>query len=113
MNTNQLSLYLSAIFSNFRVFPAQKMEVTEELTPCLAVCCMCGINISPNPVHMCMPCLRTQVNITENLAKRVNMHQCRGCLKVGVSIDGWIDGLCVCVSICLYACISGSSYDFG
>jgi nonsense-mediated mRNA decay protein 3 len=27
-----------------------------------AICCMCGISIDPNPTHMCLQCLRTQVS---------------------------------------------------
>lgn len=30
-------------------------------TPSMAVCCMCALSIQPNPTHMCLQCLRTQV----------------------------------------------------
>lgn len=60
-------------------------------TPVAAICCMCAINIQPNPTNMCLQCLRTQVNIASGLSTRVTMHQCRGCLKYmgGSGGTGW------------------------
>eukprot|EP00624_Nannochloropsis_granulata_P007803 evm.model.NODE_95_length_15206_cov_22.810799.5 len=60
-------------------------------TPVAAICCMCAINIQPNPTNMCLQCLRTQVNIATGLSTRVTMHQCRGCLKYmgGSGGTGW------------------------
>eukprot|EP00164_Ancoracysta_twista_P001704 GFYU01002234.1.p1 GENE.GFYU01002234.1~~GFYU01002234.1.p1 ORF type:complete len:520 (-),score=194.37 GFYU01002234.1:43-1602(-) len=43
------------------------------------LCCTCGTSIEPNPSNMCVNCLRTQVDITENIPKQQTIFFCRGC----------------------------------
>ncbi|CAG2064834.1 unnamed protein product, partial [Timema podura] len=43
------------------------------------LCCECGTAIEPNPANMCVPCLRTQVDITEGIPKQAVLHFCKGC----------------------------------
>ncbi|KOC66748.1 60S ribosomal export protein NMD3 [Habropoda laboriosa] len=45
----------------------------------VVLCCICGIGIEPNPAHMCVACLRTQVDITKNIPKQATIHFCKGC----------------------------------
>jgi len=44
-------------------------------------CCMCSASIQPNPTNMCVQCIRTTVDITEGIATKPTMYQCRGCLR--------------------------------
>lgn len=43
------------------------------------LCCICGIGIEPNPANMCVACLRTQVDVTENIPKQATIYFCKGC----------------------------------
>lgn len=43
------------------------------------LCCLCGINIQPNPANMCVNCLKTQVDITEGIQRQVTVLYCDGC----------------------------------
>lgn len=45
----------------------------------MILCCMCGIKIQPNPVNMCVQCLKTRVDITEGITKQMSIFQCRNC----------------------------------
>ncbi|KAJ8894384.1 hypothetical protein PR048_007035 [Dryococelus australis] len=44
-----------------------------------SLCCQCGTSIEPNPANMCVPCLRTQVDITEGIPKQAVLYFCKGC----------------------------------
>ncbi|KAK6116180.1 hypothetical protein DH2020_008449 [Rehmannia glutinosa] len=43
------------------------------------LCCKCGILMQPNATNMCLKCLRTEVDITEGLQKRVEITHCPDC----------------------------------
>ncbi|EEF28848.1 60S ribosomal export protein NMD3 [Ricinus communis] len=43
------------------------------------LCCKCGIPMQPNAVNMCVKCLRSEVDITEGLKKRVIIKHCPEC----------------------------------
>lgn len=43
------------------------------------LCCECGILIEPNSANMCLNCIRSRVDITDELAKQVVIYFCRGC----------------------------------
>lgn len=43
------------------------------------LCCMCGILIPPNAANMCVKCLRSQVDISEGLQKRLAILHCPDC----------------------------------
>lgn len=43
------------------------------------LCCSCGTAIDPNPANQCAACLRTHVDITENIPKQATLFFCRNC----------------------------------
>ena len=43
------------------------------------VCCVCSINIDPNPSNMCVSCLRNNVDITEGINRQMMIYSCRSC----------------------------------
>lgn len=43
------------------------------------LCCQCGVPIDPNPANMCVPCIRSRVDITEGIPKQVVIYFCKGC----------------------------------
>lgn len=43
------------------------------------LCCMCGIPMAPNAANMCVKCLRSEVDITEGLQKRLIIMHCPDC----------------------------------
>ncbi|KAA0200369.1 hypothetical protein HAZT_HAZT009828, partial [Hyalella azteca] len=43
------------------------------------LCCVCGINIQPNPSYRCIPCLRLEHDIASEIPKEVTIYFCRGC----------------------------------
>ncbi|XP_030749666.1 60S ribosomal export protein NMD3 [Sitophilus oryzae] len=53
-------------------------------------CCMCGLEIEPNPANMCVGCLRNQVNITEGIPEQASLYFCRGCERYFHPPSEWI-----------------------
>lgn len=50
--------------------------------PCfrfLRLCCQCGIAMDSNPANMCVTCLRTHVDITQDIPKQGILQFCRNC----------------------------------
>ncbi|CAL5203240.1 unnamed protein product [Lathyrus oleraceus] len=43
------------------------------------LCCKCGIPMQPNAANMCVKCLRSEVDITEGLLKRLVLVHCPDC----------------------------------
>ncbi|KAB7501405.1 60S ribosomal export protein NMD3 [Armadillidium nasatum] len=43
------------------------------------LCCECGTPIDPNPSNQCIGCIRTKVDITEDIPKSAPLCFCRGC----------------------------------
>lgn len=56
----------------------------------MILCCMCGISIEPNPANTCVACLRTQIDITENVPKQATIHFCKGCERYLQPPSEWI-----------------------
>ncbi|XP_043261013.1 60S ribosomal export protein NMD3 [Colletes gigas] len=56
----------------------------------MVLCCVCGIGIEPNPANMCVACLRTQIDITENIPKQATIHFCKGCERYLQPPAEWI-----------------------
>jgi nonsense-mediated mRNA decay protein 3 len=54
------------------------------------LCCLCGINIQPNPANMCVNCLKTQVDITEGIQRQVTVLYCDGCGRYLQPPKHWI-----------------------
>ncbi|RXG71014.1 60S ribosomal export protein NMD3 [Armadillidium vulgare] len=43
------------------------------------LCCECGTPIDPNPSNQCIGCIRTKVDITEDIPKSAPLCFCKGC----------------------------------
>ncbi|XP_017885921.1 60S ribosomal export protein NMD3 isoform X2 [Ceratina calcarata] len=56
----------------------------------MILCCMCGVSIEPNPTNMCVACLRTQVDVTENIPKQATIQFCRSCERYLQPPAEWI-----------------------
>ncbi|CAG9809837.1 unnamed protein product [Chironomus riparius] len=54
------------------------------------LCCSCGTLIDPNPLNTCAACLRTQVDITENIPKQGTLLFCRNCERYLNPPNDWI-----------------------
>ncbi|OAF66772.1 60S ribosomal export protein NMD3 [Intoshia linei] len=44
-------------------------------------CCVCGTIIENNPTKMCISCVKSNINITSDIARSYAIHQCRLCLR--------------------------------
>jgi 60S ribosomal export protein NMD3 len=55
------------------------------------LCCMCGVQIPPNPSNMCVVCLRNQVDITEGIPKQVQLQWCKGCGRYFQPPTLWVE----------------------
>lgn len=53
-------------------------------------CCECGTPIAPNPANMCVPCLRTRVDISEGIPKQSVLYFCKVCERYLQPPDTWI-----------------------
>ncbi|CAI5529487.1 unnamed protein product [Closterium sp. Naga37s-1] len=49
---------------------------TVQQTPSTVLCCLCGTAMPPNPTGMCPGCIRTHVDITEGLPRRLSVLRC-------------------------------------
>ncbi|KAL1505481.1 hypothetical protein ABEB36_005044 [Hypothenemus hampei] len=56
----------------------------------LIACCMCGLQIEPNPSNMCVGCLRNQVNITDGIPEQATLYFCRGCERYHQPPSEWV-----------------------
>ncbi|XP_065223258.1 60S ribosomal export protein NMD3 [Planococcus citri] len=54
------------------------------------LCCKCGVPIEPNAANMCIGCIRTQVDITEEIPKQVTLQFCRNCERYFEPPSEWI-----------------------
>ena len=48
-------------------------------TQCTVLCCTCGAPMVWNPSSMCSNCIRTRVDISEDIPKSVPMQWCKAC----------------------------------
>lgn len=56
----------------------------------LICCCRCGLQIEPNPTNMCVNCLRSDVDITEDIPKSSALSFCRGCERYLQPPNQWV-----------------------
>ncbi|XP_052862738.1 60S ribosomal export protein NMD3-like [Anopheles cruzii] len=54
------------------------------------LCCECGVPIEPNATNMCVPCLRSHVDITENIPKQAVIFFCRNCERYLNPPNEWV-----------------------
>lgn len=54
------------------------------------MCCSCGVLIDSNPLNQCAACLRTHVDITENIPKQGTLFFCRNCERYLNPPNDWI-----------------------
>ncbi|XP_023028053.2 60S ribosomal export protein NMD3 [Leptinotarsa decemlineata] len=54
-------------------------HATSGPTKAMILCCQCSQAIEPNPANMCVNCLRSKVDITQDIPKQATLHFCRGC----------------------------------
>ncbi|KAG1673087.1 hypothetical protein FOA52_013157 [Chlamydomonas sp. UWO 241] len=59
--------------------PTAQQIFTPLQTAGSVLCCLCGLNIPPNPSNMCVACIRSQVDITEGVQKQVTILWCKDC----------------------------------
>ncbi|XP_021638834.2 uncharacterized protein LOC110634198 isoform X2 [Hevea brasiliensis] len=55
------------------------------------LCCKCGILMVPNGANMCVTCLRSEIDITEGLRKRVIILHCPDCTSYLKPPSTWIE----------------------
>ncbi|CAG9764588.1 unnamed protein product [Ceutorhynchus assimilis] len=68
----------------------ESLDVDDQNVSRIIHCCMCGLDIEPNPSNMCVGCLRNQVNITEGIAEQATLYFCRGCERYLQPPQEWI-----------------------
>jgi len=54
------------------------------------LCCECGTLVAPNPANMCIACIRTRVDVSENIPKQAILHFCRFCERYLQPPTTWI-----------------------
>ena len=57
----------------------------------VALCCMCGQSIRPNPSMRCVTCLRAEVDITQGISRQVVIPFCKECGRYhrGTNVAPW------------------------
>lgn len=63
---------------NRQLIPCSRMEFLgprQDAAEQKILCCECGTLISPNPANMCVACIRTRVDVSENIPKQVGLFQ--------------------------------------
>ncbi|CAB4068327.1 NMD3 [Lepeophtheirus salmonis] len=72
-------------FVELRLWSLQIKEDTHKI-----LCCQCGVPIDPNPANTCVGCLRTQVDITEDIPKQVVLNFCKFCERYLNPPNQWV-----------------------
>ncbi|GAV05865.1 hypothetical protein RvY_15929 [Ramazzottius varieornatus] len=54
------------------------------------LCFSCGTPIEPNATNMCIACLRSKVDITEDIAKQNTLNMCKSCHRYAVPPGQWV-----------------------
>ena len=54
------------------------------------LCCMCGMQITPNPSGMCVNCIRSQYDITEGIPKQLSLQWCKSCERFLQPPQHWV-----------------------
>ncbi|KAH0806394.1 60S ribosomal export protein nmd3 [Histomonas meleagridis] len=58
-------------------------------TVAMIPCCICGVPIEPNPSNMCLACLRTQSNFSNEIPNTSSITYCRTCGRYQTSPTQW------------------------
>uniref|UniRef100_T1ITQ0 60S ribosomal export protein NMD3 n=1 Tax=Strigamia maritima TaxID=126957 RepID=T1ITQ0_STRMM len=74
----------------FCVYRLKMMKAMEDSHENQIFCCQCRTLISPNPVNMCVACVRKEVDITEGIPKQSIMYLCKGCDRYLSPPDQWV-----------------------
>jgi nonsense-mediated mRNA decay protein 3 len=54
------------------------------------LCCVCGLPINPNSANMCVPCLRSKIDISEEIPRQSYINFCRGCQRYNIPPSHWV-----------------------
>ncbi|XP_023316851.1 60S ribosomal export protein NMD3-like [Trichogramma pretiosum] len=71
----------------------QFMELPDEAlqtTKARILCCECATPIEPNPTNTCVGCLRSRVDLSEDIPKSATLYFCRNCERYLVPPGEWI-----------------------
>lgn len=71
-------------------FTELPVEVNTDKSKAQILCCECATPIEPNPINMCIGCLRTTVDITEGIPKQAILYFCRNCERYLQPPGEWI-----------------------
>uniref|UniRef100_A0A914I4D3 60S ribosomal export protein NMD3 n=1 Tax=Globodera rostochiensis TaxID=31243 RepID=A0A914I4D3_GLORO len=82
LNTVQHSLWLFHYMEQLELERGAFSEGT-------IACCDCGTPIAPNPANMCLGCVRSRADITEEIPKQSQLHSCRNCERFFVPPNAW------------------------
>ena len=69
------------------VLQEEKMDFGETIA--YVPCCICGIPIEPNPSNMCIDCLRSRCNFTDEVPSTSSLTYCRSCGRYQISPTQW------------------------
>jgi len=81
ISTHDITTNLFPFFPYFWI-PKMTTDLKEnkkDETKQMILCCLCGISMESNPANMCLSCIKTQVDITENLSKSEILIFCKTC----------------------------------
>ncbi|CAB0033576.1 unnamed protein product [Trichogramma brassicae] len=71
----------------------QFMELPDEAlqtTKARILCCECATPIEPNPTNTCVGCLRSRVDLSEDIPKSATLYFCRNCERYLVPPGEWV-----------------------
>ncbi|CAK5006690.1 unnamed protein product [Meloidogyne enterolobii] len=68
----------------------QQIEIEPSFSEGIIACCECGAPIAPNPLNMCLGCVRSRVDILEGIVKQIQLNSCRNCSRYLVPPNAWI-----------------------
>ncbi|KAL7306339.1 hypothetical protein TKK_0001764 [Trichogramma kaykai] len=54
------------------------------------LCCECAIPIEPNPTNTCVGCLRSRIDLSEDIPKTATLNFCRNCERYLVPPGEWV-----------------------
>jgi len=66
------------------------MSLNQDNTVVKVPCCLCGVAIEPNPSNMCIDCLRSNVNFTEEIPNTSSIVYCKHCGRYQTGPTAWL-----------------------
>ena len=70
----------SSIGHDLKIIRGEQVEIPQDQIVVSKIrCCLCGTLMEPNEANTCFNCLKSKLDISEGISKRIQLHHCKEC----------------------------------